>query len=91
MRVCRHRPSGTSDGANSPRWTHLALAWDRFANEKLPPDVEFFHGSDEQFVAQWEDAKPQPEKFNLVVLNYAVNHDKAVRFAKTLVVRAAIS
>ena len=61
------------------------MAWDRFANEKLPPDVEFFHGSDEQFVTQWEDAKPQPEKFNLVVLNYAVNHDKAVRFAKTLV------
>lgn len=60
------------------------LAWDRFANEKLPPNVEFYHASDEQFVAQWEEGQPQSEKFNLVVLNYAVNHDKAVRFAKTL-------
>jgi SAM-dependent methyltransferase len=60
------------------------LAWDRFAaGERLPPGISFAHASDEQFVAQWE-SDPDAKRFNLVVLNYAVNHDKAVRFAKLL-------
>ena len=58
------------------------LAWDQFAVAKLPTDVEFIHASDEQFIAQWEHGGS--ERFNLVVLNYAVNHDKAVRFAEKL-------
>jgi SAM-dependent methyltransferase len=59
------------------------LAWDRFATSSLPPGISFAHASDEQFVAEWE-SDPNAKRFNLVVLNYAVNHDKAVRFAKLL-------
>ena len=69
------------------------LAWDAFAaGNRLPPSIMFEHASDEQYVAGWEKRREkggqsgddEERKFDLVVLNYAVNHDKAVRFAKLL-------
>ena len=62
------------------------LAWDKFAAERLPAGVAFRHASDEQFMAQRragaEAADREP--FDLVVVNYAINHEKAVRFAREL-------
>ena len=59
------------------------LAWDKFAaTSALPAGVSFQHLSDEQYVSKW--VEEGIDAFDLVVLNYAVNRDKAERFAKTL-------
>lgn len=61
------------------------LAWDKYsAGDALPAGVEFLHASDESFLAS-RRAEPQPApRFNLVIVNYAVNQAKAVSFAREL-------
>lgn len=58
------------------------LAWDRFASRDLPSGVQFFHASDDQYVAKHVAQRFEP--YDLVVINYAVNKEKAVQLAKTL-------
>ena len=59
------------------------LAWDAYAaGESLPPGIQFEHASDEQYLEKWAATGKTP--YQLVVLNYAVNHDKAARLAKLL-------
>ena len=71
------------------------LAWDRFtAGAKLPDGITFLHASDEEFLrlrakaatAGRVDNGPTAaeRRFDLVVVNYAINHDKAERFAREL-------
>lgn len=48
---------------------------------QLPSGISFKHASDEQYIAS---RQPSDAKFDLVVVNYAVNREKALRFAKEL-------
>ena len=66
------------------------LAWDRFAaSSELPKSVRFYHASDEEYLRlrqaeASEAAAAEATRFDLVVVNYAINHEKAVRFSKEL-------
>jgi SAM-dependent methyltransferase len=68
------------------------LAWDKFATARgdLPSSVRFFHTNDEQFVELWrrevDERTREPQRYDLVVLNYAVNTEKARRLAAELLV-----
>ena len=58
-------------------------AWDKYApSGGLPRGVSFNQQSDEQYAARWAAERDEP--FDLVVLNYAVNREKAVRLARLL-------
>ena len=48
----------------------------------MPEGVRFHHGGDENYMAT--RAAPDRERFNLVVVNYAINHAKAEGFAREL-------
>ena len=58
------------------------VAWDRYAGESLPRGISFVHASDEAFMTQWRAARGA--KFDLVVINYAMNRDKAEALAVEL-------
>ena len=59
------------------------LAWDKYTSI-LPSGVTFHQASDEQFVSWWLASEPQPQRFDLIVLNYAVNKEKASQLAEQL-------
>jgi SAM-dependent methyltransferase len=61
------------------------LAWERFCEGAAALDgVRFHQQSDERYVA----ARPATdERFDLVIINYAVNAEKAVRFARELLTK----
>ena len=62
------------------------LAWDRFAVKPPPPTVTFVHASDDQYVGRWRRERAEP--FDVVVLNYAVNREKAATIARELLAPA---
>lgn len=58
------------------------VAWDKFAaSESMPAGIQFNHASDEQYVAR---RSSDDGRFDLVIVNYAMNHEKAVRYALEL-------
>ena len=59
-------------------------AWDDNVDEaKLPPGVTFTQANDNAFLDSFR-AAAAPEPFDLVLVNYAINENKALEFAQTL-------
>lgn len=59
------------------------VAWDANVVKSLPPGVQFVQASSDRYLASRAADAP---RFDMVVVNYALNPDKALEFARRLLV-----